>query len=187
LTKEPKSRLTIVGVPGFEPEIGRVVWMLEETRQRTKAGLFGLADDQLDWTRASAAHSKCNSIGALLYHIAAIEADWLYAEILEAEVYPSEVLDLFPEDVRDDGGHLTFAQGVRLDAHLLRLDAVRERVLAAFSGMSLKEFRRERNLPDYTVTPEWVLHHLMQHEAEHRGEIEMLRVVMTAQRETTGA
>jgi uncharacterized damage-inducible protein DinB len=111
----------------------------------------------------------------------------LYAEILEAEVYPSEVMDLFPEDVRDDGGHLTFAQGGRLHAHLLRLDAVRERVLAAFSGMSLKEFRRERNLPDYTVTPEWVLHHLMQHEAEHRGEIGMLRMVMTAQRETTGA
>jgi uncharacterized damage-inducible protein DinB len=26
----------------------------------------------------------------------------------------------------------------------------------------------------YLVTPEWVLHHLMQHEAEHRGQIEMI-------------
>jgi uncharacterized damage-inducible protein DinB len=25
--------------------------------------------------------------------------------------------------------------------------------------------------PPYDVTPEWVLHHLMQHEAEHRSQI----------------
>jgi uncharacterized damage-inducible protein DinB len=187
MTEELKSRLAVEVVPGFEPEIGRVMWILEETRQRTKAGLVGLADDQLDCTPVSTANSKSNSIGALLYHIAAIEADWLCAEILETEVYPSELMDLFPEDVRDDGGHLAVAHGGSLDAHLLRLDAVRERVLAAFSRMSLKEFRRERNLPDYTVTPEWVLHHLMQHEAEHRGEIGMLRVIMATQSEPPGA
>jgi uncharacterized damage-inducible protein DinB len=28
----------------------------------------------------------------------------------------------------------------------------------------------------YDVTPEWVVHHLMQHEAEHRGQIGELRV-----------
>jgi uncharacterized damage-inducible protein DinB len=30
-------------------------------------------------------------------------------------------------------------------------------------------------LPPYDVTPEWVLHHLMQHEAEHRSQIGALR------------
>jgi hypothetical protein len=30
-------------------------------------------------------------------------------------------------------------------------------------------------MPDYEVTPEWVLHHLCQHEAEHRAEIAALR------------
>ena len=33
------------------------------------------------------------------------------------------------------------------------------------------EFRRVRSFKDYQVTPEWVIHHLMQHEAEQRGEI----------------
>jgi uncharacterized damage-inducible protein DinB len=28
-----------------------------------------------------------------------------------------------------------------------------------------------RIFPQYEVSPEWVLHHLSQHEAEHRGEI----------------
>ena len=187
MTEEPKERLVIDGGPDYEPEIGRMIWMLEDTRRQTKAGLDGLADDQLDWTPPSAANSESNSIGALLYHIAVIEADWLYVEVLEAESFPPEVMNLFPDDVRDDGGHLAVAHGGSLDGHLLRLDAVRDRVLAAFRGMSLTEFRRERNLPDYTVTPEWVLHHLIQHEVEHRGEIGMLRILMAAQRETAGA
>jgi len=41
--------------------------------------------------------------------------------------------------------------------------------------MTLQEFRRPHDFPDYQVTAEWVLHHLIQHEAEHRGHIQMLR------------
>jgi uncharacterized damage-inducible protein DinB len=41
--------------------------------------------------------------------------------------------------------------------------------------MTLQDFRRPRQLPEYDVTPEWILHHLMQHEAEHRGEMGILR------------
>jgi uncharacterized damage-inducible protein DinB len=42
--------------------------------------------------------------------------------------------------------------------------------------MHLDEFRRIRSLAEYGVTPEWVLHHLMQHEAEHRSQIGALRI-----------
>jgi hypothetical protein len=30
-------------------------------------------------------------------------------------------------------------------------------------------------MPGYDVTPEWVLHPLLQHEAEHRGQISDMR------------
>ncbi len=39
---------------------------------------------------------------------------------------------------------------------------------------------RPRRLPGYDVTPCWVLHHLMQHEAEHRAEIARLRAAAGA-------
>jgi uncharacterized damage-inducible protein DinB len=132
--------------------------------------LENLGDVDLDWAPAP----RENSIGALLYHIAAIEADWLYAEVLEAP-FPPDVVALFPVDVRDETGQLARVRGYALEEHLQRLDAVRSEVLEAFHGMSLAELRRPRELPEYVVTPEWVLHHLMQHEAEHRGEIGMLR------------
>ena len=118
-----------------------------------------------------------NSIGALLYRIAAIEADWLYVDALEGRPFPPEIEALFPDDVRNDQGQLSSAHGASLAAHLQRLDAVRAVLLAEFRELSLADFYRLRDLPDYTVTPEWVLHHLMQHEAEHRGEIGMLRVL----------
>ena len=44
-----------------------------------------------------------------------------------------------------------------------------------FQAMTLAEFRRVRSFEHYDVTPEWVLHHLIQHEAEHRGQIGSIR------------
>jgi uncharacterized damage-inducible protein DinB len=41
--------------------------------------------------------------------------------------------------------------------------------------MDYADFRRLRHLPKYDVSPEWVLHHLLQHEAEHRGQINLLK------------
>jgi uncharacterized damage-inducible protein DinB len=54
---------------------------------------------------------------------------------------------------------------------------VRGLVLEVYQQMTLEDFRRVRSLPNYDVTPEWVLHHLMQHEAEHRGQIGTLRAM----------
>jgi uncharacterized damage-inducible protein DinB len=181
MTGEPKKQLVIEPLLGYEPEIGLLLGMLEETRGRTKKWLAGLTDDELEWTPGPG----LNSIGTILYHLALIEADWLYAEALE-QAYPPEATALFPDDVRDDAGRLTVSRRESLQEHVDRLDAVRAMVLAAFRDMSLAEFRRVRVLPEYDVTPGFVLHHLMQHEAEHRGEIGMLRA-LAARREGAAA
>jgi uncharacterized damage-inducible protein DinB len=152
------------------PEIGRWLWALEDTRQRTKDSLQGLTQAVLDWNATGG-----NSVGTLLYHIAAIEADWLYSDVLETP-FPPGVEALFPYDVRDEQGLLAAVYDVGLEDHLGRLDLIREKVCAAFRDMAVEEFRRVRHLADYDVTPEWVLHHLIQHEAEHRGQIGELRV-----------
>jgi uncharacterized damage-inducible protein DinB len=109
-----------------------------------------------------------------LYHIAAIETDWLFAEVL-ADYTPETAVSwpdaLLPYDVRDEKGWLTHVPDEKLTSHWQRLDAVRSILLDAFRGMSPAEFRRPRHLEKYDVTPEWVLFHLIQHEAEHRGQI----------------
>jgi uncharacterized damage-inducible protein DinB len=110
----------------------------------------------------------------VLYHIAAIEVAWLYVEVVEQE-FPPEVDALFPVDVRDAQGRLSQIQGLSLEQLLSLLETVRGLLLDVYQQMDLVEFRRIRSLADYDVTPEWVLHHLMQHEAEHRSQIGELR------------
>ena len=153
-----------------EAEIGQWLWALQDTRQRTMEELDSVSPAMIDWLPPD----NESSIGTILYHIAGIEADWLYVEVLEHSL-PSEVAGLFPYPARDEQGYLTQIQGDSLAVHLKRLETVRGLLLAVFQQMDLAEFRRVRSLPDYDVTPEWVLHHLMQHEAEHRSQIGALQ------------
>lgn len=170
-----QRQLVVEARLGKEPEIGRWLWALQDTRQRTLNGLGGLTSPIIDWLPPN----DESSIGTVLYHIALIETAWLFTEILERPI-PPEVLKLFPYDDRDEQGLLTQVQGLSLEQHLKRLETVRGLLLDVFQPMPLEEFRRARSLPEYEVTPEWVLHHLMQHEAEHRSQIGALRA--TAER-----
>ena len=153
-----------------EPVIAQYLTVLDDTRRRTKNCIAGFADDVLSW-RPSAEQS---SIADLLYHIALVEADWLCDDVLGIE-YPAHIRQLFPESMRDDQGRLMHHGTETLQGLVARLDVVRGELLAAFTPMELTEFRRIRIFPKYEVTPEWVLHHLAQHEAEHRGQIRVLR------------
>lgn len=153
------------------PEIGQWLWALQDTRMRTMEELENVTPAMIDWLPAE----EESSIGTILYHIAAIEADWLYVEVLEQE-FPAEVVALFPYEIRDEQGGLLQITGVSLEDHLNRLKLVRERVLDAYQQMDLAAFRHVRTFPHYDVTPEWVLHHLMQHEAEHRSQIGAMRI-----------
>lgn len=159
----------------YEPEIGIAIWRLEDARERTLEVLTDLPQAALDWQ----APQHPNTIGTLLYHIAAIEADWFYAEVLENS-YPVDFNTLLPHDVRDNTGRLWAVSDLTLAEHLARLQNVRKRVLAGFQEMDLADYRRQREFEYYFVTPEWVLHHLAQHEAEHRGEILTIRGMYTA-------
>jgi uncharacterized damage-inducible protein DinB len=167
MNEQPPNRTLVAQpLPGYPPEIGQWLWALEDSRRRTQEALAGIAQATID-------HSTPridNTIGTLLYHIAAIEADWLYAEVMEQE-FPPEIVALFPWDVRDARGRLSVVTGLTLAEHSARLDTTQRLLLECFRTITPAEFRRVRILPGYEVTPAWVLHHLCQHEAEHRGQI----------------
>lgn len=162
--------LMVEVVEGCVPEIGRLLWLLEVARERLKERLAGLDQATLDFTLPNE-----NSIGTLLYHIAAIEVDWLYTEVVETDQFPPEVSELMCYDVRTDDGRLVVVNGRSLPTHLHVLDRIRYYLLEHFRHMDLANFRRVRRFDHYSCTPEWVLHHLIQHETEHRGQIMAIR------------
>ena len=164
--------LSVIALPGYHPEIGRWLWALEDTRHETLKSLDGLTDEDLDALPPGAD----NRIGALLYHIAIVEVGWLYFQVLEGKKpFPTGFGALFPADALDEQEQLTHLQGTSLQDHLQRLEKARASLLEEFRDMSLEDFRRLRYGDEENVTPEWVLHHLIQHEAEHRGQIQTVR------------
>jgi len=173
-----KQNLIIDEIEGCEAEVGRAVWRLMDARQRTLTWLRDIQLSLVDWLPPD---DRMNGIGTILYHIAAIEVSWLYEEILQKDFSP-EVEGLFPVPVRDENGKLSVIQNLTLERHLDRLQRTRDFLLGVLRGMTLKEFQRPHTLPDYNVTPEWVLHHLAQHESEHRGEMQVVYLLAQAER-----
>ena len=165
-----KEMLIVKPLSNSQFDKGLFLWMLEDTRSRTKGSLEGISQMVLDWNGSPGG----NCIGSILYHIAAIEMSWLFSEILISSFTP-EIEKLFPHDVRDEKGRLSVVKGVCIEEHLRRLDETRKCFLESLQGMSTDEFRRIRKFEEYEVNCEWVIHHLMQHEAEHRGQILEIR------------
>jgi uncharacterized damage-inducible protein DinB len=170
LMADGRELLVVAAVEAREPLIAAVLAGLEEGRARTKEDVRELEGAALDYS----APGMPNSVGTLLYHLAAIEADWLYCEVLIQD-FPEDIRALFHLEVREASGLLSPVIGENPEQHLARLDVVRGRLLDAFREMPLEDFRRPRELPQYDVTPEWVLQHLIQHEASHRGQMRLLK------------
>jgi len=54
------------------------------------------------------------------------------------------------------------------------LNKVRKKLLDNLLNMSTADFIKACSLPEYDVSPMYVIHHLMQHEAEHRSQIDWI-------------
>ena len=106
------------------PEIGVALWQLQDARSRTLA-LFDDPDAiQVDWHPAE----ERISVGSVLYHLAAIEMDWLYEEVL-VQPFPDTIWKHFLHPIRDGDSHLSFVVGESLIDHLQRLRFIRSLVL----------------------------------------------------------
>src|SRR5512133_2830488 len=57
-------------LPGCPPEIGRMLWQLEDTRRRTLRSLDKLPEGALD----ALPEGTTNTVGTILYHTALVES-----------------------------------------------------------------------------------------------------------------
>jgi hypothetical protein len=171
----PDRKRLVLEPLGDDPEVGRWLAALEDGRRDTLRELEGVTAAMVE----RRADGPLESIGTILYHIALIEADWVASEILGLGE-PPELAALLPWPDRQPDGRLTTVEGVRLEEHVGRLAGVREFALDRIRSMPAAEFHRVRALPAYDVAPDWVIHHLLQHEAEHRSHIALIRDTLAA-------
>ncbi len=153
-----------------EPIVARYLTMFADCRLLTMDSIKDLRFDLLYWRR----NDFDSNISDLLYHIAYVEADWLFTDVLETHIPVELTQDLTYKD-RDKQGRLVHIGEEELESSLMRLRRVRATLNETYARMDMAEFRRLRHSEKYDVSPEWVLHHLLQHEAEHRGQINLLK------------
>ena len=158
-------------VPGFTPQIGRLISMMNYTRYTTLSAVEGLEVDELDYLP----DPQSNSIGALLSHIAAAEVGYQAATFSARDLNEEErhewgaALDLSERARREIRGH-------ELEYYLSRLEQVRAKTLAELGR------RQDQWLEEHTsfgsgqrVNNYFKWFHVFGHELNHRGQIRWLR------------
>ena len=164
--------LYLIGdIPGFTPQIGRLVSMMNYARHTTLSAVAGLGVGELDYLH----DPESNSIGALLSHIAAAEVGYQAATFYARDLNEEErhewgaALDLGERGRREIIGH-------ELEYYLSGLERVRAKTLAELGR------REDQWLEEHTsfgsgqrVNNYFKWFHVFGHELNHRGQIRWLR------------
>jgi uncharacterized damage-inducible protein DinB len=172
-----KDLFLITEIPGFTPQIGRLVSMMNYVRSTTLSAVAGLGVSELDYLY----DSQSNSIGALLSHIAAAEVGYQAATFFGRGLDEQQrqewgaALNLGERARREIRGH-------ELDHYVSRLERVRARTLAELGRRTdqwLEERTSSANGREVNNYFKWF--HVFGHEINHRGQIRWLRTRATRQ------
>ena len=164
-----REQLVLASGPDVDPEIGHWLSAFDEVRRDTLAVLGTMAPDDVDRDLGDGG----DSAGTVLYHVALVEVDWVFTDVLDQQERIPR--DLFPHDDRVEDGRLTPVRGESLSQHLDRLTTTRALVLGELAAMGPAEFHRPRSRERFDVAGNWVVFHLIDHEVEHRVRLSALR------------
>jgi uncharacterized damage-inducible protein DinB len=168
----------LTAAEGFSPGIGFYVSGMEEVRQQVREAVVNLSGEKFSRPAFLGAHS----IGALVMHIG--EAEWWW---MQCNVAGHELTD---EDRRAPYWDVlerpdAFAKrGYTADFCLHEIDKIRaqtRKLLATFTDDDLERiitYKRRKETHEQSLR--WILHRLIDHEAQHKGQILMLKRISAA-------
>ena len=145
-----------------------------------RAELREIVSDLSDEELARRVLPGAHQIGGLILHIGEAESGWIHA-IIDGK-QPDEATKKFAH--WDDTTETDFAEkGYSAEHCIERIDEISRmsrQSLAKFSDEDLERlFAYERSSGEQVeASLRWVLHHLIDHEANHKGQISMLKRLM---------
>ncbi|MCW5937499.1 MAG: DinB family protein [Fimbriimonadaceae bacterium] len=168
----------VAPLPGYREPYGLLCAILQDaTNDWRKMELWheDLPAEAMTWRIAPGMHS----MGAVILHMASVEIYWLEEFVLRRQADPEEVRLLLRAETDVDNNQWPDAPSQPLRWYYELHDRLRARTLE-----SVKEWPGpEERIPmhDFTITPRWVLGHVIQHESYHGGQILMLHDLWKAQ------
>ncbi len=168
------KRIDLDREPDLHPRLALLLAQMDELRADLKTYAERWSDEDLDVTLVPGFLNP----GALLLHIAEAEHWWLrvvLADQGEAGQLPPE--SLFPFHVDEKGDAVA---GERpLTEYLSVLDDTRVWTRDFLAGLSAEDLTRDfpftsQEGESFIFSVEWVLYHLVEHEAHHRGQLALM-------------
>jgi uncharacterized damage-inducible protein DinB len=152
---------------GYSPQIGTMVDMLEEIKDRITKDVQDLTQAETDYLF----DEKANSIGALIMHLVATEA-YYQVETLEGRAWNEA-----DEDRWGLGAVLTpeakqALKGKPIQHYLVLWDEIREKTL---TGLKSKDDEWFNSDIDESMNYYWAWFHILEHQANHMGQIALIK------------
>ena len=162
-----KSFIALERTDDLSPRIAFLYSMMEKVRERLLNRVKGLTIKDLDYTPDE---KNIESIGTLLLHIAAVEWSWIFEDMDGQEMDYEEWKLAF--SLREE---IPQIKGKKLKFYLDKLDLVRQDVKDRLTRIEDSELDHLVDVGHAAVSIEWILFHLIEHEAMHVGQMSMLR------------
>ena len=167
------SRKTLNSIPGFSTEIGFYLGGMHEIREQLREVVEEMSDDHIGRPAISDAHA----IGALVLHIG--ESEWYWMQyVISGQKITDQIRGAAYWDVLKDPKAFS-EKGYSAEFCLIEIGKIREQThqtLASFKDSDLERiFSIERGGETHDRSLRWILHHLIDHEAQHKGQILMLK------------
>ena len=162
--------------PGLSTGIGYYLAGMEEVRRQLTAAVRDIPDDLIGKPAFLGAHS----IGALVLHIG--EAEWFWMQMVVCGHQLTDEDQKAPYwDILDDVDAVA-RRGYTTEFCLQEAEKIRNQTRDVLFGYNDKDLERiihfERQDKPTEHNLRWILHHLIDHEAQHKGQILMLKRLM---------
>lgn len=162
----------VTDIPGYTPQIGRLLSMMNYARYTVTAAVKDLTVEQLDYLL----DEKSNSIGALLAHMAAVEYFYqVYTFEKRKDLNEEEMRRWGPAlDLGDEGRELL--RGNDAQYYLRQLEEVRARTYELFKTVDDEWLAIEEPFwQDKPANHSFMWFHVLEDELSHRGQIRLLK------------
>lgn len=167
------EREVLIAAEGFTPGIGFYISGLEEVREQLRKAVCDLSNEQI----GARAVADAQPIGALMLHIGEAEWWWIQCVIAGREM-SDEDRRISHWDVLEDPDGFA-AKGYSSQYCVDAIDVIRVRTLEYLKTLTDEDLVRiysfEKRNKTIEISLRWALHHLTDHESQHKGQILMLK------------
>ena len=164
---------TLIPYPGLSRDIGLLFSGMEEVRGQVRDAVISLNEQQIGRPAFLGSHP----IGALVLHIGEAEWWWLQCIVLGNKI-DDAVRSMACWDVLEDPEGFA-KRGYTAEYCLNEIQKIRQQtreLLLTWTDADLEKtynIQKQDGLHEHTLR--WILHHLIDHESQHKGQILMLK------------